>query len=317
MGIKKEHSKLNLNNSLMKALKAVNSLSGKSADDADLKSHRKTLERSGRLAAPKGNVSIRRFKVGNIPCEMIKPDFAHNPQYAIIYAHGGGYISGGLYFARILAAKMAIATGFTTFSFDYRLAPEYPYPAALEDGMAVWDFLTKGKYAPDHVLLAGDSAGGNMALRMTQNLLAEGKPIPKCLLLFSPWTDMTADSGSYEEMKSLDPVLTKKYITDAANAYISGEGDPSDPRFSPLFGELTGLPPVYIMAGRNEILLDDSIRLRDEILKVGGKAELDIEEDGWHVYQQMPVPMAKRAMKRLSDYVCSEVYGAKPANKHE
>ena len=213
MGIKKEHSKLNLNNSLMKALKAVNSLSGKSADDADLKSHRKTLERSGRLAAPKGNVSIRRFKVGNIPCEMIKPDFAHNPQYAIIYAHGGGYISGGLYFARILAAKMAIATGFTTFSFDYRLAPEYPYPAALEDGMAVWDFLTKGKYAPDHVLLAGDSAGGNMALRMTQNLLAEGKPIPKCLLLFSPWTDMTADSGSYEEMKSLDPVLTKKYIT--------------------------------------------------------------------------------------------------------
>ena len=101
MGIKKDHSKINLNNTMMKALRAVNSLSGKSADDADLKSHRKTLERSGRLAA-----------------------------------------------------KMAIATGFTTFSFDYRLAPEYPYPAALDDGMAVWDFLTKGKYAPDHVLLA-------------------------------------------------------------------------------------------------------------------------------------------------------------------
>lgn len=317
MGIRKDHSKINLNNSLMKALRAVNSLSGKSADDADLKSHRKTLERSGRLAAPKGNVTIKRFKVGNIPCELIKPDFAHNPQYAIIYAHGGGYISGGLYFARILAAKMAIATGFTTFSFDYRLAPEYPYPAALEDGMAIWDFLTKNKYTPDHVILAGDSAGGNMVLRMSQNLLAEGKPLPRCLLLFSPWTDMSADSGSYEEMKSLDPVLTKKYITDAANAYISGEGDPSDPRFSPLFGELTGLPPVYIMAGRNEILLDDSIRLRDEILKAGGKAELDIEEDGWHVYQQMPVPMAKRAMKRLSDYVCSEIYGAKPINKHE
>lgn len=154
MGIKKDHSKINLNNSMMKALRAVNSLSGKSADDADLKSHRKTLERSGRLAAPKGNVTIKRFKVGNIPCELIKPDFAHNPQYAIIYAYGGGYISGGLYFARILAAKMAIATGFTTFSFDYRLAPENPYPAALDDGMAIWDFLTKGKYAPDHVLLA-------------------------------------------------------------------------------------------------------------------------------------------------------------------
>lgn len=310
-----QHSRINLNNSLMKTLRAVNSLSGKSAEDTDLKNHRKTLERAGRLASPKGSVSIRRFKVGNIPCEMIKPDFAHNPQYAILYAHGGGYISGGLFFARILAAKMAIATGFTTYSFEYRLAPENPYPAALDDGIAVWEYLTKSRYTPDHIILAGDSAGGNMILRITQELLESVKPVPRCLLMFSPWTDMTGASGSYEEMKNLDPVLTKKYIVDAANAYISGAGDPSDPRFSPLYGELAGLPPVFIMAGRNEILLDDSIRLRDGILQAGGSAELDIEEDGWHVYQQMPVPMAKRAMKRLSDYICSEIYGAKPQNR--
>ncbi len=295
----------------MKALKIVNSMSGSSMDEADLKRHRANVELACKLAAHKADISIKRFKVCGIPCEAVIPEFAHNPCYVILYAHGGGYVSGGLWYARILAAKMALATGFTTVSFDYRLAPENPYPAALDDGLAVWEYLSKDKYLPDHILFAGDSAGGNLVLCMTQRLLAEGKTPPSQLLLFSPWTDMTGNSESYKTNEDIDPILTKRYVMDASKAYIAGFGDPENASFSPLFGSFENFPSTLIMAGQNEILLDDSKRLYDKITENGGKAVLDIEEKGWHVYQQMPIPLAGRAMKRLSAYVSKEIYAQK------
>ena len=179
-------------------------------------------------------------------------------------------------------------------------------------------------------MLAGDSAGGNLTLCLAQKILGEANPTsnaatpeanaashaedaanaapaiqastpcPKGILLFSPWTDMTSTAESYDTYKDLDPILTR--------AYIAGKGVPWDPEFSPLFGNLEDLPPVYIMAGRNEILLDDSIRLKDKINIAGGRAVLDIEENGWHVYQQMPIPIARRAMKRLSEFVSELIY---------
>ncbi len=297
-----------LNDPLMKALKAVNSLSGKSVEEADLKRHRTAVEWAGHLAAPKGDVTVSTFAVGDIPCDSVRPDFAHNPGYAILYAHGGGYICGGLEYSRILAAKMATATGFTAYSFAYRLAPEHPYPAALDDGMAVWEHLTE-QYPADHILIAGDSAGGNLALCMVQKLLAEGRQGPKAMLLFSPWTDMTGTAVSYETNMDVDPILTRDYVMDAARAYATPEGDLADQRFSPLFGSFKDFPPVLIMAGKNEILLDDSIRLKERIAEDCGRALLDIEENGWHVYQQMPIAIAERAMKRLSAYVSEEIYG--------
>ncbi|MCR5686091.1 MAG: alpha/beta hydrolase [Lachnospiraceae bacterium] len=295
-------------------MKAVNSISGRSVNEADLKNHRKAVERAGSLTAPKANVKISSFNVGDIRCEAIRPVYAHNPRYAILYAHGGGYISGGLGYARVLAAKMAIATGFTTYSYEYRLAPEHPYPAALDDSMEFWTYLTREMYQPDHILAAGDSAGGNLVLCLVQRLLESGFPIPKALLLFSPWTDMTGTADSYENNKELDPILTRQYVTDASKAYIAGAGDPGEARFSPLFGDLKCLPPSLIMAGRNEILLDDSIRLHEGIIDAGGRSILDIEENGWHVYQQMPVPIAKRAMIRLAEYVSGLVYQTESDN---
>ncbi|MBR4343700.1 MAG: alpha/beta hydrolase [Lachnospiraceae bacterium] len=273
----------------------------------ELKKHRTLAEWAGRLAAPKGDLAINKFRVGKIRCEEVIPDFAHNPNYAILYAHGGGYVSGGLDYARILAGKMAIATGFSAYSFAYRLAPEHPYPAALDDGMAVWEYLVENKYEADHIILAGDSAGGNLALCMVQKLISENKPHPKELLLFSPWTDMSGTASSYETNKKLDPILTGEYVMNASKAYI-GDEDPYEPRFSPLFGDFTGFPPIYIMAGRNGILLDDSIRLKEKAEQAGIKVWLDIEEKGWHVYQQMPIPIAKNAMKRLSEHISNEIY---------
>ncbi|MCR5585512.1 MAG: alpha/beta hydrolase [Lachnospiraceae bacterium] len=265
------------------------------------------MERAGKLAAPKNDITVKPFSVGSLKCEAISPEFAHNPNFAVLYAHGGGYVTGKLDYARNLAAKIALATGFTTISFKYRLAPEHPYPAAFDDAMAVWEHLTSGKFQPENIFIAGDSAGGNLALCLAQKLLADKKPLPRGLLLFSPWTDMTGTAPSYEIYKDRDPILTKDYVMGAAKAYMGERFAPEDPIFSPLFGELKGLPPVYIMAGRNEILLDDSIRLKEKIASEGGKVALDIEEGGWHVYQQMPLPFATQAMKRLAAYVTSEI----------
>ena len=291
----------------MKALKAVNFISDGSVSGQKLMRHRAAMERAGRIA-PKGDVEVSEFTVGTVRCEAIRPEYAHNPGYAVLFVHGGGYVCGGLSYAQILASKMAAALGFTTYTFDYRLAPEHPYPLALEDALAVWDHLTAGRYEPDHIIVAGESAGGNLALCLAQKLAADKRELPFRLVLFSPWTDMTGTSGSYETNKELDPILTKEYVLNAAKVYIGDAGSADDPRFSPLFGDLGSLPETYIMVGRNEILLDDSVALFDEMTKQGAAAHLDIEEGGWHVYQQMPVPIASRAMKRMSAYISSAIY---------
>ena len=180
--------------------------------------------------------------------------------------------------------------------------------SAAEDADAMWEYITGNVADADHVLLAGDSAGGNMALCMTQRLISEGKPAPRELLLFSPWTDMTGTSASYAANKDIDPVLNKEFVMNSAKAYI-GDRDHADPAFSPLFGSFENFPPVFIMAGRNGILLDDSIRLKAKIDEAGGKAELDIEEKGWHVYLHMPGSMTRKALKRLAAHVSHEIYG--------
>ena len=300
--------KINFNDPLMKALKAVNSIAGKSLTEEDLKRQRAGMEMAGRLAAPTSDVSVEAFTVGDVHCEWIKPDFAHNPQYVILYAHGGGYTCGGLAYARILAAKLAVATGFSVVSFEYRLAPEHKYPAALDDGFHIWNYLMDRGYGARQVLFAGDSAGGNLVLCLTMKLIKEKQLKPRCLILLSPWTDMTASSDSYETYKEKDPILTKEYVLGVRDAYIGTEAAPENEIYSPLNGDFNGFPPTVIMVGRNEILLDDSVRLQKKINKAGGKAVIDIERDGWHVYQQMPLPVAGRAMKRLAEYVSAIIY---------
>ncbi|MBP5491427.1 MAG: alpha/beta hydrolase [Clostridiales bacterium] len=295
-------------NPLVRTVRTVNFMTGKTCSEAEIKRHRKLAEWAGRLATPKGNVERKRFCIGIVHCEEFRPVLSHNSDYVILYCHGGGYVSGGLDYAANLSVKLAMATGFTVYSFAYRLAPEHPYPAAVEDVNAVWTYLMENVAQADHVLLAGDSAGGNMALCLTQRLISEGKPAPRELILFSPWTDMTGTAESYETNQDIDPILTKNFVMNSAKAY-KGENDPKDAAFSPLFGNFSNFPPVYVMAGKNGILLDDSIHLKEQLDLAGVKCDLDIEEKGWHVYQLMPGSMTRDAMKRLAAHVSEELYG--------
>ena len=159
-----------------------------------------------------------------------------------------------------MSSKLAHVTGYDVLSFEYRLAPEHPYPAAVEDAMRAWDYLMYQGYGAENVTVAGDSAGGNLALVLCRRLKAAGRRMPRALLLMSPWTDMTMSGASYRERVESDPMLTPEYIEAVRRAY-AGDRDLHDPDLSPLLGDLGSFPPTLIQVGDHEILYSDSASL--------------------------------------------------------
>ena len=188
-------------------------------------------------------------------------------------------------------------------SFEYRLAPEHPFPAAIEDAVAMWDYLMYMGYGARDVIVAGDSAGGNLALELALKLKEQGRAQPRGLVLFSPWTDMTASGKSYRTCKTLDPMLTMEYIAAVREAYTGPDADWSRPCYSPLFADLRGLPPTLVQVGTNEILKSDSERLVEHLQKAGVYAQLEVYPECWHVFQQMPIRRAAVAMESTGRFV--------------
>lgn len=188
--------------------------------------------------------------------------------------------------------------------FDYRLAPEHPCPAALEDALKVWDYLMLLGYGARDVILAGDSAGGNLALVLTLKLKAERRFLPRGLVLMSPWTDLTASGRSYRTKAEVDPVLDAEYIDRMTKAYIPEGENLENPLISPLFGDFEGFPPVYIQVGENEILLSDSVELHKKLQKAGVPAKLDRFKGMWHVFQMSPFRTAADAMEKSAEFIC-------------
>lgn len=242
------------------------------------------------------------FSLGDMPMAWVRPERGHDRSKVILYCHGGGYTSGNLGYARVLAAKMANATGCEVLAFQYRLAPEFPYPAALEDALEAWEYLMHQGWGAKNVILAGDSAGGNLALELTLALKEAGRFLPGRLVLFSPWTDMTASGASYTQREALDPMLTEQYIRSVRSAYAPG-ADYSQPQFSPLFADLSGMPPTLIQVGEREILASDSEQLQKALIAVGVPCVLQSWPDMWHVFQMFPLKSAGDAMTAIADFL--------------
>ena len=288
---------------VMGALKAIHSAtSPDSMDPEDLDRQRKGQELLGRLVAPMLGMSWEPFDLQGMPAAWVRPERGHDRRHVILYCHGGGYTSGNLGYARILAAKLAGVTGYEVLAFEYRLAPEHPYPAPLEDAMKAWDYLMHLGYGARDVVVAGDSAGGNLALVLTMLLREAGRLLPRRLVLLSPWTDMTASGKSYQERRDDDPMLTMDYIQAVRGVYAPGQ-DLSSPKLSPLFGDLRRFPPVLIQAGTNEILLSDSVRLRDRLVQAGTPCRLEVWPDMWHVFQMFPIKKAAQAMEHIGRFL--------------
>lgn len=293
---------------LMKTIKVVHSSATTSDvfDKEELDKQRAASEKFSKLVSPTIGLKREQFSVGDVSCEWLRPFATHRTDRVIMYCHGGGFVNGGLGYASILGGKLAHHTGLEVLSFSYRLAPEHPYPAAIEDANAVWDYLMKLGYGASDVIIAGDSAGGNLALELCFMLKEQSRFLPKALVLMSPWTDMRAINGSYKTYADIDPMLKYEYIIAARKAYSGNESDDfdfSDPKYSPLLGDFADMPPALIQVGSNEILRDDSEKLYEKYTKAGNMAILEVCEGGWHVYQQMPIQKASQALDSINSFL--------------
>ena len=204
-------------------------------------------------------------------------------QGVILYLHGGGYTCGDLDYAKGFAATLADEEGVRVFCAAYRLAPEHPFPAALDDALEAYRYLISKGYGGDHIMLCGESAGGGLCYALCLKLKELKMAMPCGIIAISPWTDLTASGESYETNRDNDPSLTAEVLEFYAQCYAAGR-DRLDPLLSPLFGDLTGMPPSLIFAGGDEILLDDSRRLHSRLLQCGCRSSLHIAPERWHAY---------------------------------
>ncbi len=294
---------------IMRTIKAVHSAAtSETMSPEELSKQRTEVERFSKLVSSTHTVNVEQFDIDGILAEWSSPIGAHRKDLVIMYCHGGGYTCGGIGYARVLATKLAHYTGIKVISFEYRLSPEYPYPAAIEDASKVWDYLMKLGYGARDVILAGDSAGGNLSLELVLRLKSEMRFEPGALVLMSPWTDMRLESPSYRTYADKDPMLTYNYVASARRAYAGEDADYSLPEYSPLLADLSNFPPTLVQVGSNEILRSDSEQLVKNMNKAGSFAKLEVYQGGWHVFQQMPLPKAVNALENIAAFVDAVYY---------
>ena len=271
-------------------------------DNPDIEKHRHSQDQVGALFGNAKDIQIREFQIKDREAEWVSVTRAHMKKYVILYCHGGGYSTGSRLYARTLTTKLAETTSMDVLAFDYRLAPEHPYPAACEDAMKAWDYLMLLGYGARDVIVAGDSAGGNLALSLVLKLKEEQRLLPRGLVLLSPWTDLTASGRTHTTRALVDPVLDADYLRKMTENYAAGR-ELTDPLISPLFGDFEGFPPTYIQVGDNEMLLSDSTMLHKKLVAANVSAKIDVFKGMWHVFQMSPFKTAGEAMEKNAEFI--------------
>jgi len=287
------------NQNLMAFIKRVHSR----IENNDIERYRSSQDRLGEVFGLNREVKITPVMIEEMAAEWVTANRPHMNKPVILYCHGGGYATGSPIYARTLTTKLAASTSMDVLCFDYRLAPEHPYPAAHEDALKAWDYLMLLGYGANEVVIAGDSAGGNLALSLTLRLKESKRFLPRGLVLMSPWTDLTMSGKSYETRAEIDPILNQEYIKNAISAYAQNNEKLDDPYISPLYGDFTNFPPTYIQVGDNEIFLSDATALYKKLLKAEVHAKIDIQKGMWHVYQMSPFKAAYEAMERNAEFI--------------
>lgn len=253
------------------------------------------------------------FKIDALPAEWLIPAGADKDK-AILYFHGGGYVSGTINAHRAITSKFAKGTGISTLLFEYRLAPEHTYPAAVDDSLAAYKWLLKQGFSPEKIGFIGDSSGGGLALAALLAIRDKGLPLPAACAAYSPVTDYTCSGETYTT--NLKKCLAPEGTGQAFSKHYSGKTDPAAPYISPLFGDLHGLPPLIIFAGGNETLLSDSTRFAEKAKAAGVDVTLHIGEGLFHCYPACApmFPEATKALNQICEFV--KVRTAGPLTPH-
>lgn len=249
---------------------------------------------------------------GGVPAAWIDAE-APEDAGVILYFHGGGFRMGSIASHRDLMARLAAASGCRVLGLDYRLAPEHAFPAPLEDALTAFRWLLSQGHGAQRIVVAGDSAGGGLALSTMLALRTAGEPLPAAGLLLSPWTDLAATGASYETRSAADPIHQRPMILALARGYL-GAADTRDPRASPLYGELHGLPPLLIQVGDRETVLDDATMFAGRAGAAGVTVELQVFDGMIHVFQQFAadLPEAREAIDDLGAFARSHLTAGVP-----
>ncbi len=246
--------------------------------------------------------------VGGRAAEWLRPPGVVDDA-ALLYLHGGGYCVGSIVSHRALAARLAAAVEVPTLIVDYRMGPEDPFPAAVEDAVAAVDWLLDQGLAPGRILVAGDSAGGGLTLATLVARRDAGLPLPAAAGCISPWTDLTMTSASMDANVATDPMLDRAALAIYADWYLGADGDPRHPHASPRFADLSGLPPVVIHAADEEVLLDDARLVAEAIEAAGGVVEYRTWPGAFHVFHATAgtTPEGTEAVAAMGDFLRSHL----------
>jgi monoterpene epsilon-lactone hydrolase len=282
-------------------LKYFNSRSDK---NATLQQRRAILEDGARKLPMPPNAGVKQTTIGNIAAEWLRPIGAPDNR-AILYLHGGAYTMGSCATHRALASRIAIAGKTPALLPEFRLAPEYPFPAALDDGMTVYRWLIDSGISPQKIVIVGDSSGGGLTMALAILLREKNAPLPAAIACLSPWADLALTGESLTTRAKVDPICSIEESQFHATHYI-GEHDAQAPLVSPIYADLHGLPPIFIQAGDREILLSDAIRLADRAHTDGVDTELEVWDGMWHVWHLFAryVPEGQRAINKVGAFIC-------------
>jgi phosphinothricin tripeptide acetyl hydrolase len=262
------------------------------SDSLTTAERRAQYERAEKVFPTPPEVKVERVNAPTAPAEWLRPPSAA-PGRVVLYLHGGGYVIGSPRSHRHLAAAIAGAAGASALLLDYRLAPEHPYPAAVEDATAAYRWLLDQAIAPGHIVIAGDSAGGGLTVAALLALREARVPLPAAGVCISPWVDLTCGGASYATKADADPIVRRAGVEEMAQAYLGGT-PPRTPLASPLFADLRGLPPLLIHVGTDEVLLDDAVQLADRAKAAGVDTTLEVYDRMIHVWHWF-LPMLDEA----------------------
>jgi monoterpene epsilon-lactone hydrolase len=279
----------------------------------DVPAFRARMNGAARLAPrPPDEVSTEAVQLADVPGEWVQ--YGPEGHHVLLYLHGGGYVFGNFDSHRDIAWRLSKATGARVLLVDYRLAPEHPFPAALEDATACFRWLLDNEVPASSIALAGDSAGGGLAVATMVNLRNLGLALPNCAILLSPWADLSGSGESMQANARLDPMFSPAAVSAMATLYL-GNRDRKAPLASPVFADLSGLPPMMVQVGSTEILLSDAERLVARAQAAGGQAILDVWPDMPHAFQIYGgrIPESLEAIERLSTFVMGHLDPAREA----
>ena len=251
--------------------------------DSDVDEQRRLLKELLSAQPLPADVTLTAAALGGVPTAEITVD-GIEPRHVVLYFHGGVYVMGDAFLAADLASQVGRRTRAKVISVDYRLAPEHPYPAAVDDALAAYEALLHNGIAPSDIAFAGESAGGGLAIATLVNARDHGLPLPAGAFVMSPYADLTLSGTTIRTKHEVDPLLSRDLLQPRVTDYTSGQ-DAALGLISPVFADLSGLPPLIIQAGTHEVLLDDAVRLAGQAAIADVEVTLDITPRVPHVFQ--------------------------------